>query len=165
MRGEIPVRCTMVSVVVLRGEGEATRMLLVRRAGGYLHGVWSYVAGHVEAGESGWHTALRELREETALAPESLWATSFCEQFYAAASNTIEIVPAFVARVGEGAAVRLNGEHSAYRWASLAEAAGVLPFGGQRELVAYVRREFVEREPAPALRIAWDGFTPPCAPA
>lgn len=33
-----PVHCRMVSVVVLRGMGKVTRMLL-RRAGAYLHGV------------------------------------------------------------------------------------------------------------------------------
>jgi dATP pyrophosphohydrolase len=154
MRGEIPVRSTMVSVVVLRGVGESARMLLARRAGEYLNGVWSYIAGHVEAGESGAQAALRELREETALRPESFWATSYCEQFYAAASHTIELVPAFVGRVADDAAVRLNGEHSAFRWATLAEAAEALPFGGQRELVAYVRREFVACEPAAALRLA-----------
>lgn len=152
-RGEIPVRCTMISVVVLRGEGTATRMLLAQRAGEYLHGVWSYIAGHVEVGEAGWQAALRELREETTLAPESFWATSHCEQFYAAASDTIEIVPAFVARVADDALVRLNGEHSAYRWVTLDETADLLPFGSQRELVAYVRREFVEREPIEALRV------------
>lgn len=154
MRGEIPMRCTMVSVVVLRGEGPATRMLVAQRAGDYLHGVWSYIAGHIEQGEPGWQAALRELREETALAPKSFWATSYCEQFYAAASNTIEIVPAFVARVTDDASVHLNREHLAHRWVTLDEAADLLPFGSQRELVAYVRREFVEREPAEALRIA-----------
>ncbi len=150
----LPVRCRMVSIVALRGTGAATRMLVVRRAGAYLHGVWSYVAGHIESGEAGWQAALRELREETALAPESFWATSFCEQFYAVRSDSIELVPAFVARVADDAEVHLNGEHSAYRWVSLDEAFELLPFGGQRELIAYVRREFVERRPSPSLRIA-----------
>lgn len=153
MRSGIPVRCTMVSLVVLRGTGESTRMLLARRAGGYLDGVWSYIAGHREAGETGWQAVLRELREETALVPENFWATSFCEQFYDAGNDTVELVPAFVACVDEHAPAHLNAEHSAYRWVTLAEAADILPFGSQRELVAHVRREFVERAPAAALRI------------
>lgn len=148
-----PVRCRMVSVVVLRGTGAATRMLLLRRAGAYLHGVWSYVAGHVEAGEKGWQAALRELHEETALVPRGFWATSFCESFYLTVADAVEIVPAFVARVAEDAVPVLNDEHSALRWVTLEEAAELLPFGSQRELIAYVRREFVEREPAPFLRI------------
>lgn len=150
----LPVRSTMVSVLALRSAGAATQMLVARRAGGYLDGAWSYLAGHVEAGETGWQAALRELREETALEPESFWATSFCEQVYFAATDAIEIVPAFVARVAEGAPVRLNGEHSAFRWISLEEATALLSFGSQRELLAHVRREFVEREPSPFLRLA-----------
>lgn len=149
----LPVRSRMVSVVVLRGAGEATRMLLLRRAGAYLHGVWSYVAGHIEAGEKGWQAALRELHEETALVPQGVWATSFCETFYLTVADAVEIVPAFVARVAEDAAPVLSDEHSAMRWVTLEEAAELVPFGSQRELVAYVRREFVAREPAPFLRI------------
>lgn len=152
----LPVRCRMVSIVVLRGAGEATQMLLLRRAGSYLHGVWSYVAGHVEAGETGWQAALRELREETTLEPDGFWATSFCEQFYRASADAVELVPAFVARVADDALPRLNGEHSAFRWERLDAAAELVPFGSQRELLAHVRREFVEREPSPFLRLALD---------
>lgn len=150
----LPVRNTMVSVLALRGMGAATCMLLARRADAYLDGAWSYIAGHVEAGETGWQAALRELREETALQPESFWATSYCESFYLAQSDSIELVPAFVARIADDAQVRLNGEHSAFRWVTLDEAAALLPFGSQRDLLAHVRREFVEREPSPFLRLA-----------
>ena len=153
MPGALPVRCTMVSVLALRGRAVRTRVLLVRRAGSYLHGVWSYVAGHVEHGETGWQAALRELREETGLVPEALYATSFCETFYFAPANRIEIVPAFVARIADDARVRLNAEHSAYRWLTPATAARRFPFGSQRDLLAHVRREFIRREPAPTLRI------------
>jgi dATP pyrophosphohydrolase len=153
MHGELPVRATMVSVVVLRGIGADTRMLVARRAEAYLRGAWSYIAGHVEPGEKGWQAALRELREETGLAPAAFWATSYCETFYLAASDTVELVPAFVARVGDAADVHLNREHSAFRWVTLDEAAEIMPFGSQRGLIAYVRHEFVEREPAVALRL------------
>ena len=152
--GSLPLRCTMVSVVVLRGAGCDARMLVARRTGPYLAGEWSYIAGHVQDGEAGWQTARRELFEETGLTPEVLYATSFCEQFYVPRPDGIELVPAFVARVAGDAQVRLNGEHSAFRWVSLEEAAALLPFGGQRELINYVRREFVEREPSPFLRMA-----------
>ena len=35
------IRCSMVSVVVLRGAGADTRILLLQRASEYLRGVWS----------------------------------------------------------------------------------------------------------------------------
>lgn len=150
----LPVRCTMVSIVVLQGDGADTRMLLAQRRSHYMDGVWTYVGGHVEAGEAGWQTARRELAEETGLVPEALYATSFCEQFYDVGNNCIQIVPAFIARVGADAVVDLNGEHSAYAWLGLDEAAERLPFGSQRDLLAHVRREFVERTPASILRMA-----------
>ena len=152
----LPIRCGIVSVSVLRGAGPATRLLLARRSGAYLDGVWSYIAGHVQDGETGWQAARRELFEETGLVPEALYATSFCEQFYRAQPEGIEIVPAFVARVDGCAEVRLNHEHSAWRWVDLDEAATLLPFGSQRDLLAHVRREFVERTPSEALRIELD---------
>ena len=154
--GGLPVRCSMVSIVALRGAAADPRMLVMRRAGTYLHGAWSYVAGHVAAGEAGWQAALRELREETGLVPDTLFATSFCERFYSAAADCIEIVPAFVACIHAGAEVHLNAEHSACRWVSLDEAAGMLPFGSQRELLAHVQREFVARAPSDWLRIEPD---------
>lgn len=152
----LPIRCGIVSVVVLRGAGTATRMLLARRSGAWLDGVWSYIAGHVQEGEAGWQAARRELFEETGLVPEALYATGFCEQFYRAQPEGIEIVPAFVARVDGPATVQLNHEHSASCWVDLGEAAARLPFGSQRDLLAHVRREFVERTPSEALRIALD---------
>lgn len=149
----LPVHCRMVSVLALRGEGADTRLLLARRSGGPLDGVWSYIAGHVQPGEDGGQAARRELHEETGLVPESLWASSFCEQFYEPARGCIQLVPAFVARIRAGAAVRLNHEHSAFRWAALDEADGLFAFGSQRDLLAHVRREFVARTPHPALRL------------
>jgi dATP pyrophosphohydrolase len=149
----IGTQCNMVSVLALRGEGAAARVLLVRRAGHYLDGVWSYTAGHIEAGEHAWQAAMRELAEETTLAPLALYATSFCETFYDASADCVQVVPAFVARVAADAQVRLNHEASAWRWASFAKAAQVLPFGSQRDLLAHVEREFIRRQPQAVLRM------------
>ncbi len=162
-RRDIPARCSMVSIIALRGTGAGTRLLTLCRASDYLNGVWSYVAGHVEVGESGWQAARRELAEETGLVPQLLYATSFCEQFYNAANDCVELVPAFVARVADSDEdlVRLNPEHSAWRWVSFDEARSLFPFGSQRDLLAHVEREFVERAPSPWLRVAGAGSVGP----
>lgn len=150
----LAIRCSMVSILAVRRSEGATQMLVVRRAGAYLLGAWSYIAGHVLDEEAGWQAVRRELYEETGLAPEELYATSFCEQFYSAQGDCIEVVPAFVARVAADAIVHLNREHSAFRWVSFDEAADLLPFGSQRDLLSHVRREFIDRPPSPFLRIA-----------
>ena len=151
---DIPVRCTMASVVVLRGSAQDARVLLVRRAGPVLRGVWSYIAGHLEMGESLWQCALRELGEETSLAPVAFYSADQCEQFYDVKAECIQLVPAFVAIVPNDALVQLNCEHSAFRWLDFAAAINALPFGGQRELFAHVQREFVQRTPPAWLRLA-----------
>lgn len=148
------IRSTMVSVLPIRGAPLQAQVLLLERAGNYLHGAWSYVAGHVEPGETGWRAARRELFEETALVPERLYATSFCEQFYAATGDCIEVVPAFVALVAANVEVQLNDEHSAFRWLTLDAAMAEVPFGSQRDLFAYVQREFIDHPPCEFLRIA-----------
>lgn len=148
---ELPIRCTMVSVVVVRAA--SARVLLLQRAGPYLAGAWSYVAGHLEPGETGWQCARRELAEETSLVSLALYSADRCEQFYDAADNCIQLVPAFVAMAAEDATVRLNEEHHQFDWLDFDDAIPRLPFGGQRELFAEVRREFVARTPSPWLRM------------
>ena len=150
---EIPIRCTMASVVVVRGVSTDAHVLLVRRAGPYLAGAWSYVAGHLEPGETMWQCALRELAEETSLRPTALYAADSCEQFYDVGGDCVQLVPAFVAIVSNDATVQLNPEHTAFRWLTFADAIPQLPFGGQRELFAHVQREFVERLPSSWLRM------------
>lgn len=154
---DLPIRCTMASVVVVRSAQPEPQVLLLRRAGSYLRGAWSYVAGHLEAGETMWQCALRELDEETGLRPQALYSADCCEQYYDAQNECIQLVPAFVAMLEAGASVRLNREHDAFRWLSFAAALPELPFDGQRELFARIRREFVERAPPASLRLPLPG--------
>lgn len=149
----IPVQCTMVAVVVVRRAGPTAQVLLLRRAKAHLHGLWAYIAGHLEPGEKGWQAAVRELHEEAGLQPLALYSADRCESYYDVGDECIAVVPAFVAFVDAAAAVRLNTEHDTHRWLTFDEAIPQLPFGGQRELFAHVRREFVDRTPSEALRM------------
>ncbi len=152
----LELRCSIVSIVVVKGEGADARVLLLKRASEYLRGVWSYVAGHIEPDETGSQAARRELAEETGLTPHTFYATSFCEQFYDAGNDCIMVIPAFVARVDDDCVVRLNGEHSAWCWLTFEAAMNELEFGSQRDLFSYVQREFIARPPSKHLRIGLD---------
>ena len=109
-----------VLVVVCTGAGEV--LLLERREP---RGWWQSVTGSLEPGETPWEAAVRELGEETGLAPDGLVDLQISQRF--------PIRPAWRARYADGVAenlehafalrlearptVRLNpGEHLDYVW-------------------------------------------------
>jgi len=145
---EIPVRCNVASAVVLEDGVPAPRMLLLRRNAAQLRDEWCHVAGGIQSGETAWQAALREITEETGLRVSRLFSADFNEQFYEAKRNVFTIVPAFVAYVDASQSVRLNAEHSEFRWVTITEAQSLVTFGGQRRLYAEVQHEFIERQPS-----------------
>ena len=150
---EVPVRCDAISAVLCRREGNETRVLMLRRAGKNLNGCWCQVAGGMEEGETAVKTALREIREETGLAPDRLYSADICEQFYDPGRECINVFPVFVGFVDRDQEVELNHEHSEFEWVSIDEAVERVPFPGQRALLRHVEREFIRREPNELLRI------------
>lgn len=149
----IPTRCSLVSVIPVRGHGEHARTLLLHRAKVHLHGLWTYAAGHLEPGEKAWQAAVRELAEETDLQPMALYSADQCETYYDVREECVAVVPAFVAFVAPDALVRLDAEHDDHAWLTFPEAIERLPFGGQRTLYAHIEREFILQPPPPALRM------------
>lgn len=151
---QIPIRCSVAAAVVLEDGVDQPRMLLLRRSKQPLFGEWCHVAGGIEDGETAWETALREIREETGLAVTRLFSADYNEQFYEARRNTFTVVPVFVAYVDSSQLVRLNTEHSEFRWVTIAEAQSLVTFGGQRRVYAEIQREFIDRRPSPWHEIA-----------
>ena len=135
-----------VGVVVLRGERDATRMLVIRRRRGAFAGAWTIVMGLVEGAERATETARREVFEETGLDVTALYTAGALDAFYDPVKDRVVLVPFFVARVA-GGDVRTDEAHDAYQWLTLDEAAPLLTFSAQRRLLDEVRGAFVEREP------------------
>ncbi|MFB2596138.1 hypothetical protein ACEYYB_15010, partial [Paracoccus sp. p4-l81] len=82
-----------------------------------------------------------------------IFSADICEQFYEAHLDAISILPVFVAYIDPVAAVRLNAEHSEYRWVPFDEAERMVPFAGQRKVLRHVEVEFMLRNPSQHLRI------------
>jgi dATP pyrophosphohydrolase len=148
----IPVRCSAVSVVLVRAAGAGTEMLLLRR-NHTLVGEWCQIAGGIEEGETAWQAALREVQEETGLACDRLYSADICEQFYEIDRDAISILPVFVGFVDARAGVVLNREHSEFRWVSFEIARSMVPFAGQRHVLRHIESEFVLREPVRQLLV------------
>ncbi len=152
----VPFVCRYVSLVVLRpgSAGVPHEVLLLERSDDTLHGEWCQIAGGIEPGERAWETALRELHEETRLVPERFYSADILEQFYEPDKNRIAVVPVFVAYVGADAEPILNEEHSDWVFVSIERARELVPFPGQRHMLAQIRETFLERTPSEHLRIA-----------
>lgn len=149
---EIPIRSFAVSVVILRETASTHEFLLLRRNGS-LAGEWCQIAGAIEAGETAWQAALREVEEETGLTPIRFYSADICEQFYEADRDAISLLPVFVGYVHSAATVRLNAEHSEFQWLPFDAAVWMVPFAGQRKILKHIQQEFVESEPSAWLLI------------
>jgi len=123
-------RVTFVDVYPLRRAGSTLEVVALRRApGGRCSGAWEVVHGSIEEGETPHQAALRELREETGLAPERLYNLSRVETFYRHRVDEVAFIPVFAAFV-QDPAVRLSSEHDAFEW---------LSFPAARERLAWPR--------------------------
>jgi dATP pyrophosphohydrolase len=139
-----------VAVLVLRGAGAGTRVLLLRRSRGAFAGAWTFVMGGVEDGERATDAARRELLEETGLTASAFYTAGELDAFYDPVRDRIVHVPFFVARVnGEAGIVLEDDVHDEHRWLPFAEAEELLTFSSQRRVLDEVRRAFVAREPDP----------------
>ena len=133
------VRVEIVDVYVLRFRPEPQRgmagparprtaggpeVLVLRRAAGLRSpGTWESVHGHIDAGEAPVAAAVRELKEETGLAPARLYNLSRVEAFYLHGRDLVALIPAFCAVVPADAPVRTSEEHDRSEWVGAEEAA------------------------------------------
>jgi len=134
---DVPISCCVAAAVLLEEGATPPRMLILRRAVEQLHGEWCHVAGKIENGETAWQSVLREIQEETGLAVTRVFSADYTEQFYEVPRNVVSIVPAFVAYVDASQPVRLNAEHSEYRWVTIADAQALVTLGGN---AAFMKR-------------------------
>jgi len=145
------VRFDMVACFVVRpGEKPDTHELLqLRRArDGFMGGAWSTVRGRVEAGETSWAAALRELKEEADIAPLEFYQLDTVDIFYLHRDDTIWHCPGFCALVDRDTTVTLNPEHDAFRWVARSEIDRQFLWPGERAQLAELCREILDNGPA-----------------
>lgn len=134
-----------VIVFVLRGSESDRELLFLRRSGGAYAGQWWPVGGTCKPGEPALQTALREVLEETGLAPTAIYG--FGEDIpHVDGYSRIE---AFVALVIPPMAITLDHEHSEFKWLSADEASTTV---ADPAPILRLRDRFMRMQPeAPAL--------------
>jgi dATP pyrophosphohydrolase len=154
--GSLAVRSIGVATTVLRFGESGAKVLLLRRTQAPFAGLWCQITGRIEAGETAAQAAAREIREETGPVPDAFYSADFCDQFYNAEENCIDLIPIFAAIVDDTESLQINPESSEYRWATIDEAIEIVPFVGQRSSLRHIKTDFVERDPPEWRRIILD---------
>ena len=157
-------RVAYVDVYVLREGPAGLETLTLRRAPpGRCPGAWEVVHGRLEAGEQPRDAALRELREETGLAPARLYNLSRVESFYRHAIDEVGFIPVFAAFI-EASPVTLSAEHDAAEWLSLPAAQGRLAWPRERRALDDIQILFARGNAGPledVLRVSLDALPIP----
>ena len=151
--GDVPIRCRAVAAAIIAGQGEAARILALRRAGDVAGGAWGLVTGSIEPGETAIAAIRREIAEETGVKVLDLFTTGLTETFYFGPDNVLELMPIFVSLVPASVTVTLDHGSDQFRWCSRAEASELFSFAGQRRAVADIWHDFVDQAPAPFRRL------------
>ena len=119
----IKIESPGVNVAVVKKDYDGWKFLILKRAEEESYGgFWGFMTGGKKGDETVAQVVVRELKEETGLAPNSMWASEYVVQFYEPEYDTIWILPLIVALVPEDAEIELSPENSEYRWLPAAKA-------------------------------------------
>jgi len=146
------LRPDIVDVWIFRVvDGSPEVVLLRRSADRILPGLWQGVSGRLEHGERVVAGALRELREETGIAPasfEALYDLDFVNQFHFAPLDAVLTAAVFAVRVGPGIEPTLSHEHDAARWVPIAAARAEVVWPGYRDALDRIAENRIDPERA-----------------
>ena len=123
----------VIDAYVFNRKNKEIRFLLLKRAKTkiYEH-LWQGVAGKIEAGETSWEAAIRELREETGFEPVRIFVADHVSKFYEAHGDWVNMVPVFGIEV-EDEEVILSDEHCEFKWVDFNTAHQTLIWSGQKD--------------------------------
>lgn len=138
MHDAVPVRVSIVDVVVARFGRDGLEVLLLRRAAGVrCPGAWEIVHGRIEPDERPEQAAIREVREETALAITRLYNVTL-GGFYLHHAGVLALSCVFCAIVDDRHDPTLGVEHDAFRWLPIAAARDACAWPREREAMDHI---------------------------
>jgi len=149
----VRIASAIVEVCIFAVRDRGPEYLLLRRSPRekIYPDIWQFVTGSIEQGETARQAALRELLEETALAPTGLWVVPHVNAFFDPTHDSLNLTPVFAAQVGAGSEPKLSPEHTEYLWCDRSGAAALLVWPGQREALRILHESIVRGSAAAGL--------------
>ena len=95
--------------------------------------MWQTVTGWIDANETAYHAALREIKEESGLIPARFFQIPYIASFYAHTKDFISLAAVFGALVESESKVEISFEHCDYTWLNKNEALKILPIPSHRK--------------------------------
>ena len=132
------IEIRVIDAYVYRTTSAGLLFLVLKRAKTkmYEH-IWQGVAGKIEDGETSWEAAIRELKEETGLAPLKIFVADHVSKFYETNGDRINLVPVFGIEV-DSEIVIISREHCDHKWVDLNGALDLLVWRGQKQAIQVV---------------------------
>ena len=147
------IACKIIEVCIFKIENGNPLFLLLHRSKDekIYPDIWQFVSGSIEGNEKAVDAALRELSEETGLAPKAFWVVPFVNSFYDPAWDAVNLSPLFAAEVEAGKEPKLSDEHYEFGWYPYDDAFKRLVWPGQREGLRVIREYLLSDEKASKL--------------
>lgn len=156
-----PLRPDLVAVWIYRRCGDGIEILVLRRATGrLLPGLWQCVTGSLEPGERIAAGALREVREETGVAPidiEAFYDLDMVNFFHEPSIDGVYAEAVFALLVRDAAEPVISAEHDALRWVSLDEARRLIVWPAYRTAIDRIEADLLDPERAAWFELTLDG--------
>jgi dihydroneopterin triphosphate diphosphatase len=142
--------CRIVEVCVFRSMNDRHEYLMLKRSPDetIYPNLWQFVRGSLDEGEQATTAALRELTEETGLAPKRFWIVPHVNTFYDPTYDAVNMSPLFAVEVDAADEPALSSEHCSYEWLPFAEARIRLVWPGQRQGLEVVEKYILGGEEA-----------------
>ncbi|MBK6841293.1 MAG: NUDIX domain-containing protein [Gemmatimonadetes bacterium] len=133
------IKVGVVDVFVIDPRPDGWKVLVLRRAAGTrCTGAWEVVHGRIEGDERPEDAAIREMREETGLAPLRLYNVT-CHPFYLHRFGVVQVAVVFAAFADSAVAPTLGAEHDQGEWVGVEEAMERLVWPRSRHSLADIR--------------------------
>jgi dihydroneopterin triphosphate diphosphatase len=137
-----------VEIVVYKFENNSPKYLILKRSDNekIFPGIHQIITGTIERSENPIQTAVREMYEETRLAPVKFWFVPFVNSYFVKIKNIINHSPVFLAEVKETAIPVLSSEHQTFGWLNFEAAEKKLTWPNQRVVLKIVENFLVGKD-------------------